>query len=88
MPGVGKTALLDYAAGAASDLRTVRVAGAESEVELPFAALQRLCAPLPNHLDRLPDPQRQALEITFGMSPGDAPDRLLVGLAPPAGRAG
>jgi DNA-binding CsgD family transcriptional regulator len=80
-PGVGKTALLDYAAGAASACRTVRVAGTESEMELPFAALHRLCAPLPDHLDRLPDPQRGALEITFGMKPGDAPDRFLVGLA-------
>jgi DNA-binding CsgD family transcriptional regulator len=80
-PGVGKTALLDYAAGAASDLRAVRTAGTESEMELPFAALHRLYAPLPDTSDRLPGPQREALEITFGLAPGDAPDRLLVGLA-------
>jgi DNA-binding CsgD family transcriptional regulator len=80
-PGVGKTALLDYAVGTASDLLAARTAGTESEAELPFAALHRLCAPLPDKFDRLPGPQREALEITFGMAPGDAPDRLLVGLA-------
>ncbi len=80
-PGVGKTALLDYAAGAASELRVVRAGGTESEMELPFAALHRLVAPLPDHLERLPDPQREALEITFGRSAGQAPDRLLVSLA-------
>jgi DNA-binding CsgD family transcriptional regulator/tetratricopeptide (TPR) repeat protein len=80
-PGVGKTALLDYAAGAGSDLRVARTAGAESEMELPFAALHRLFSPLPDQRDRLPGPQREALEITFGMKPGDAPDRFLVALA-------
>jgi DNA-binding CsgD family transcriptional regulator len=80
-PGVGKTALLDYAVGAGPDLRIVRAAGTESEMKLPFAALHRLFAPLPDHRDRLPGPQREALDITFGMSPGHAPDRFLVGLA-------
>jgi DNA-binding CsgD family transcriptional regulator len=80
-PGVGKTALLDYAVGAGSDLRIVRAAGTESEMELPFAALHRLCAQLPDQREELPGPQRDALEITFGMSPGDPPDRFLVGLA-------
>jgi DNA-binding CsgD family transcriptional regulator len=79
--GVGKTALIDYAVGAGSEFRVMRVAGTESEMELPFAALHRLYAPLPDHRDRLPGPQREALEITFGMSPGRAPDRFLVGLA-------
>jgi DNA-binding CsgD family transcriptional regulator len=80
-PGVGKTALLDHAVAAGSDLRIVRTAGTESEMELPFAALQRLFAPLPDHRDRLPGPQRVALDVTFGVSPGEAPDRFLVGLA-------
>ncbi len=80
-PGVGKTALLDYAADAGSDLRVVRAAGTESEMELPFAALHRLCAPLPDRTERLPEPQLEALEITFGRSSGGAPDRFLVGLA-------
>ncbi|HEY6760012.1 MAG TPA: AAA family ATPase [Baekduia sp.] len=79
--GVGKTALLDYAVESASDFRVLRVAGVESEMELPFAALHQLCAPLRPYLDRLPGPQRDALSTTFGLSAGAPPDRLFVGLA-------
>jgi DNA-binding CsgD family transcriptional regulator len=79
--GVGKTALLDYAIGSASDLRVVRASGVESEMELAFAALHQLCAPLLDRLEGIPDPQRDALQITFGLSEGPAPDRLFVGLA-------
>jgi DNA-binding CsgD family transcriptional regulator len=80
-PGVGKTALLEYAIESASGLRVVRAVGVESEIELAFAALHQLCAPLLDRLDRLPGPQRDALAITFGMCEGTAPDRFLVGLA-------
>ena len=80
-PGVGKTALLDYVAGQASACRLVRAAGVQSEMELAFAGLQQLCAPLLDHLDRLPVPQRDALRTAFGLSSGSAPDRFLVGLA-------
>jgi DNA-binding CsgD family transcriptional regulator len=79
--GVGKTALLEYAIEAASDLSVIRAVGVESEMELAFAALHQLCAPLLDRLDRLPDPQRDALQITFGLSEGTVPDRFLVGLA-------
>src|SRR5262245_29014713 len=79
--GIGKTALLDYAAGIASGLRTVRVAGVESEIELAFAALHQLCAPLLGHLPRLPGPQRDALATAFGQRAGPTPDHFLVGLA-------
>jgi DNA-binding CsgD family transcriptional regulator len=79
--GIGKSALLAYAMESASDLRIARAVGVESEMELPFAALHQLCAPLPDRLDRLPAPQRDALATTFGLSPGAAPDRFLVGLA-------
>src|SRR5580693_3540028 len=79
--GVGKTALLDYVAGHASGCRVVRATGVQSEMELAFAGLQQLCKPLLDHLDRLPGPQREALQIAFGLSPGPAPDRFLVGLA-------
>src|ERR1700758_2304550 len=79
--GVGKTALLDYAIGSASDLRVVRASGVESEMELAFAALHQLCAPLLDRLEGIPDPQRDALQVTFGLSEGPAPDRLFVGLA-------
>jgi DNA-binding CsgD family transcriptional regulator len=80
-PGVGKTALLEYAIDAASDLRVVRAVGVESEMELAFAAVHHLCAPMLDRLDRLPGPQRDALATTFGLSAGPVPDRFLVGLA-------
>ena len=80
-PGVGKTALLDDTIGSAAGLRVARVAGVESEMELPFAALQQLCAPMLDGLERLPDPQRDALSVAFGLRAGAAPDRYLVGLA-------
>ena len=79
--GVGKTALLDYVAGHASGCRVVRATGVQSEMELAFAGLQQLCKPLLDHLDRLPGPQREALQTAFGLSAGPAPDRFLVGLA-------
>jgi DNA-binding CsgD family transcriptional regulator len=80
-PGIGKTALLEHAIESAAGLRVARVAGAESEMELPFAALQQLYAPMLDGLDGLPDPQRDALGVAFGLKAGPAPDRFLVGLA-------
>jgi DNA-binding CsgD family transcriptional regulator len=80
-PGAGKTALLQYAIGSATGLRVVRAVGVESEMELPFAALHQLCAPVLDGLERLPGPQRDALAITFGLNAGPVPDRFLVGLA-------
>src|SRR6202453_5427332 len=80
-PGVGKTALLDWAVGSAAGVRVVRVAGVESEMELAFAALQQLCAPMLEKLEGLRDPQREALGVAFGLTTGAAPDRFLVGLA-------
>jgi DNA-binding CsgD family transcriptional regulator len=78
--GVGKTALLDYLAANASGCRIARTTGCQSEMELAFAALQQLCAPLLDGLQRLPPPQRDAVRTAFGMSSGPAPDRFLVGL--------
>jgi DNA-binding CsgD family transcriptional regulator/tetratricopeptide (TPR) repeat protein len=79
--GVGKTALLDYISELASGFRTVQVAGVQSDMELAFAGLQQLCAPLMEHVDELPEPQRDALNVAFGRGVGEAPDRFLVGLA-------
>jgi DNA-binding CsgD family transcriptional regulator len=79
-PGIGKTALLEYLADSASDLKVVRAVGVHSEMELAYAGLQQLCAPLLSQLERLPGPQGQALGIAFGLSAGAAPDRFLVGL--------
>src|SRR6476469_5134096 len=80
-PGIGKTALLGQAIEAAPDFRIARAVGVESEMELAFAALQQLCAPMLDRLDELPAPQREALGVAFGLCAGKAPDRFLVGLA-------
>ncbi|MDT4909502.1 MAG: hypothetical protein QOI69_2743, partial [Pseudonocardiales bacterium] len=79
--GIGKTALLKYAADTARDFQVARAEGVESEMELPFAALQQLCARMLSRLDGLPGPQRGALGVAFGLRSGSAPDRFLVGLA-------
>jgi len=79
--GIGKTALLDYAIESGPDLRVLRAVGVESEAELAFAALHQLCAPLLDRLERLPEPQRDALRTTFGLSAGPVPDRFFVALA-------
>src|SRR5882724_7817064 len=80
-PGVGKTALLDYLAGRASGCLVARAAGVQSEMELAFAGLHQLCAPMLDHAESLPVPQREALRTAFGLSSGRVPDRFLVGLA-------
>jgi DNA-binding CsgD family transcriptional regulator len=80
-PGVGKTALLDYAAAHASGCRVARAGGVQSEMELAFAGLSQLLAPMLDRLDRVPTPQREALQTAFGISRGEAPDRFLVGMA-------
>jgi DNA-binding CsgD family transcriptional regulator len=79
--GVGKTALLEYAVERASGCRVARAAGVQSEMELPFAGLQQLCAPMLDRLGRLPAPQRDALRTAFGLSADEPPDRFLVSLA-------
>ena len=78
--GVGKSALLEYAVEAAG-MRVARAAGVESEMELAFAGLHLLCAPLLDRLEGLPGPQRDALGVAFGLREGTAPDRFMVGLA-------
>ncbi|MGH8914249.1 MAG: helix-turn-helix transcriptional regulator [Acidimicrobiia bacterium] len=79
--GVGKTALLEYLATNAPTYRVERAVGIESEMELAFAGVHQLCAPMLGRLGELPGPQREALGIAFGLSSGTAPDRFLVGLA-------
>ncbi|HEY7880525.1 MAG TPA: AAA family ATPase, partial [Streptosporangiaceae bacterium] len=82
-PGVGKTMLLDHLAGRASGsgCRVARAAGVQSEMELAFAGLHQLCAPMLSRAGRLPEPQRDALQTAFGIAAGPPPDRFLVGLA-------
>ena len=80
-PGIGKTALLNHAAGAAADFQVAQGDGVESEMELPYSSLQQLCARMLHRLDRLPPPQRDALSVALGLQSGGAPDCFLVGLA-------
>ena len=79
--GIGKTALLEYLIESASDFQVAQATGVESEMELAFASLHQLCGTMLDRLERLPDPQHDALRIVFGLSAGPAPDRFLVGLA-------
>jgi DNA-binding CsgD family transcriptional regulator len=81
-PGIGKSAILGYAAESAraQGLRVLQVTGIESEMEFAFAALQQMCAPLMEHLGQLPEPQADALRVAFGLSRSGPPDRFLVGL--------
>src|SRR4029453_5753825 len=81
-PGVGKTALLDYLAEHASGCRVVRVAGVQSEIELAFAGVHQLCAPMLDRLRRPPPPQGAAVGGAFGLGSGSGQGRFLGGLAP------
>ena len=80
-PGVGKSALLGHLTSSAGGARLLTTVGAESDMELAYAAVHQLCLPLLDRLDTLPVPQRDALEAVFGMRTGSPPDRFLVGLA-------
>jgi DNA-binding CsgD family transcriptional regulator len=80
-PGVGKTALLDWTVVDERQWRVLRTVGVEGEMELPFAALQQLCRQVLDRSEYLPEPQRDALSVAFGLSAGPAPNPFLVGLA-------
>ena len=80
-PGVGKTALLEYVVAAGRELTVIRTVGVEGEIELPYAALQQLCAPIQHLRERLPEPQGDALGVAFGLRTGTAPSAVLIGLA-------
>jgi DNA-binding CsgD family transcriptional regulator len=79
--GIGKTALLDHCVSQASEFAIARIAGTESEMELPFAGLHQLCAPMLGDIERLPEPQQRALQVAFGLTSGDIPDLFLIALA-------
>jgi len=79
-PGIGKTALLGYAAQSAADLRVLRLTGVEPEVGLDHAGLHQLLRPFLSRVDRLRQSQRQALRAALGLGAGATPDRFLVGL--------
>jgi DNA-binding CsgD family transcriptional regulator len=77
-PGIGKTALLGYAVGAASDMTVLRCVGIEAEHEMPFAGMHQLVRPCLGLVDRLPAPQAAALRGALGLSFDGVPDRFLV----------
>jgi hypothetical protein len=79
--GVGKTALLRFAARQGFGFRTAQIAGVEAEMELAFAGIHQLCAPMLDRLDALPAPQREALRVALGVATGNPPDRFLISLA-------
>jgi DNA-binding CsgD family transcriptional regulator len=79
--GIGKTALLRYAARQASGFRVEHVTGAEAEMELPYAGIHQLCAPMLPRLDALRQPQQDALRVALGLASGQVPERFVVGLA-------
>src|ERR1700743_3409451 len=79
-PGIGKSAILDYAMQAAAGFLVVQVTGIEAGMEVAVAALQQVCAPLTRHLGRLPVPQADALRVALGLSSSSPPDRFLIGL--------
>jgi DNA-binding CsgD family transcriptional regulator len=80
-PGIGKSAIVDYAVKSATGFLVIQVTGIESEMEVAFAALQQACAPLTRYLSQLPAPQADALRVAFGLNASAAPpDRLLAGL--------
>ena len=80
-PGVGKSALLEWTVAEGRQFRVLRTLAVEGEMELPFAALEQLCSPILDRSEQLPDPQRDALHVAFGLSAGHAPNPFLVGLA-------
>jgi DNA-binding CsgD family transcriptional regulator len=80
-PGIGKTKLLSHLVAEASGFGVARVAGVESEMELPFAGLHQLCAPMLGWLGSLAEPQRRGLSVALGLASGESPDRFLVALA-------
>ena len=79
--GIGKTALLRYAARQASGYRVAELSGVEAEMELAFAGIHQLCGTMLDRFDALPAPQHDALSIALGFAAGKVPDRFLVGLA-------
>ena len=69
--GVGKTALLSYVAEEAAGCRVARAAGVQSEMELPFAGLHQLCAPVFDSLNRIPTPSEMRCGLRSGCRRAD-----------------
>ena len=79
-PGIGKSALLDHLAWTAAACRVIEASGVQSEMEIAFAGLHQLCSPILENVGTIPGPQRDALQVTFGITSGPVPDPFMVGL--------
>ena len=79
--GIGKSALLRYLTGTATDFQVARCVGVESEMELAFTGLHDLCEPLLSYVDALIEPQRAALGVALGVTSGQPPEPFLVAVA-------
>ncbi|MGA8459004.1 MAG: ATP-binding protein, partial [Streptosporangiaceae bacterium] len=80
-PGIGKTALLEFAVGRADGMQLLRARGIESEAQIPFGSLLELIRPALVLLDKIPEPQAVALEGALALRPGSAQDRFALGAA-------
>ena len=80
-PGVGKTALVEYAAESAHGFRVARALGVEGRWSCRSRRCSRCAHPFLEFTDRLPQPQREALAVAFGLSAGPPASPFLVGLA-------
>src|SRR6476659_2484472 len=78
-PGIGKSSLLEWAAARANGMNVLRARGVQSEAHIPFAGLFELLRPALGSLDRIPQPQAEALETALALRPGRAEDRFAVG---------
>ena len=76
--GIGKSALLGYAAERATGMQVLRVTGMEDESDLAFSGLHGLLWPVVGHLDELPAPQREALAAALGLGPPEGSERFLI----------
>jgi DNA-binding CsgD family transcriptional regulator len=79
--GIGKTALLGYAAERATGMRVLRARGIKSEAQIPFGSLLELLRPALSMLDKIPEPQAVALEGALALRRGTAQERFAVGAA-------
>src|SRR6202521_6019147 len=75
-PGIGKTALLEYAASQAASMRVLSARGVKSERALPFSVLHELLHPTLSLLDRLPPIHASAIRSSLGLGPRIEADRL------------
>ena len=79
--GIGKSALLQYLSSRLDGWRVARAVAIETELEFAYSGLHQVCSTMLDGLERLPEPQREALSIVFGLIPGPVPNRFLFGLA-------